>query len=193
MEMLTRLNDTLAIVLQKLDEHDSKLNELDSVLYDGIVGPANDQIAQQEYDQALSDFRCKYAEQLDPYAGAVQAIDGEDVYQRAFDSYNDSDTDISPDEYVTQLAESLKNQIAAVKEALGSDSNVEVEVKADTPEGDVEIKTDGDKVETSTDEDKDGEPESETEEVKDESESLEDFEKSLREELDKEKGPLIKQ
>lgn len=210
--MITQLNDTLNLVLQKLDEHEQKLNEMDSALYDGLIGPINDQMAQQEYDGALSDFRCKYAEQLGPFEDVVRAIDDEDVYQKAFDAYNEGGFEASPDEYVTQLAESLKEQVAAVK---GAVDNIKVEVE--TSDGETTtIETDGENVEVdSTDEDvkeeKDEDkaengdaeekPAEKTEEVKeeepaeegDEGESLEDFEASLKEELDKEKGPLIKQ
>lgn len=214
--MITQLNDTLNLVLQKLDEHEQKLSEMDSVLYDGLIGPVQDQMAQQEYDQALSDFRCKYAEQLGPFEDVVKAIDDEDVYQKAFDAYNEGGFEASPDEYVTQLAESLKEQVAAVKGAVES-----ITVEVETSDGETTtIETDGENVEVdSTDEDvkeekaedkaengdaeekpvEEEKPEEEKEEEKpeeeeeDDGESLEDFEKSLREELDKEKGPLIKQ
>lgn len=210
--MVTQLNDTLALVLQKLDEHEQQIQQLDSALFDGLVGPINDEIAQQEYDTALSDFRCKYAEQLGPFEDVVRAIDDEDVYQKAFDAYNEGGFEASPDEYVTQLAESLKEQVAAVK---GAVDNIKVEVE--TSDGETTtIETDGENVEVdSTDEDvkeekaeDKAEEEKPAEEVKeevkeetveepaeeeDEGETLEDFEASLKEELDKEKGPLIKQ
>lgn len=202
--MITQLNDTLNLVLQKLDEHEQKLNEMDSVLYDCLIGPINDQMAQQEYDSALSDFRCKYAEQLGPFEDVVRAIDDEDVYQKAFDAYNEGGFEASPDEYVAQLAESLKEQVAAVK---GAVDNIKVEVE--TSDGETTtIETDGENIEVdSTDEDVKEEkaedkaetekPEEAAEEEKpaeeDDGETLEDFEASLKEELDKEKGPLIKQ
>lgn len=209
MTAVEQLNNTLALVLERLDNQQQMIDELDNVLYSGLIGPINDQMAQQEYDQALSDFRCKYAEQLGPFEDVVKAIDDEDVYQKAFDAYNEGGFEASPDEYVTQLAESLKEQVAAVKGAVDS-----ITVEVETSDGETTtIETDGENVEVdSTDEDvkeekaedKAEESEEKTEEPvekegekeeseEDEDESLEDFEKSLREELDKEKGPLIKQ
>lgn len=200
--MITQLNDTLALVLQKLDNQQKMIDELDNVLYSGLIGPINDQMAQREYDGALSDFRCKYAEQLGPYADVIQAIDGEDVYQKAFDTYNEGGFEASPDEYVAQLAESLKEQVAAVKGAVDS-----IKVEVETSDGETTtIETDGENVEVdSTDEDikeekaeDKAEADSEKKEdkvedkVEDKGESLEDFEASLKKELDKEKGPLIK-
>lgn len=199
--VVEQLNSTLQLVLQKLDEHEQKLQQLDSVLYDGLIGPINDQMAQQEYDQALSDFRCKYAEQLGPYENVIKAIDDEDVYQKAFDTYNEGGFEASPDEYVASLAESLKEQVAAVK---GAVDNIKVEVETSNGET-TTIETDGKNVEIdSTDEnikeekaEKKAEEKKEVKEEKseeeDEGESLEDFERSLKAELDKEKGPLIKQ
>lgn len=218
MSAVEQLNSTLALVLERLDSQQQMIDELDNVLYSGLIGPINDQMAQQEYDQALSDFRCKYAEQLGPFEDVVKAIDDEDVYQKAFDAYNEGGFEASPDEYVTQLAESLKEQVAAVKGAVES-----ITVEVETSDGETTtIETDGENVEVdSTDEDvkeekaedkaengdseekpaeeekeepvEEEKPEEEEKEEEDEGESLEDFEKSLREELDKEKGPLIKQ
>lgn len=203
--MITKLNDTLALVLEKLDNQQQMIDELDNVLYSGILGPINDQMAQQEYDGALSDFRCKYAEQLDPYIDFVQATDGEDVYQKAFDTYNEGGFEASPDEYVAQIAELLKKQVAAVK---GAVDNIKVEVETSNGET-TTIETDGENIEVDStnkdikeekDEDKAEEEKSSeekeeesSEEKEEEGESLEDFEKSLKAELDKEKGPLIKQ
>lgn len=202
MATVEKLNNTLSLVLERLDNQQQMIDELDNVLYSGLIGPINDQMAQQEYDTALSDFRCKYAEQLGPFEDVVRAIDDEDVYQKAFDAYNEGGFEASPDEYVTQLAESLKEQVAAVK---GAVDNIKVEVE--TSDGETTtIETDGENVEVdSTDEDvkeekAEDKAEEEKEEVKeepaeevDEDETLEDFEASLKEELDKEKGPLIKQ
>ena len=211
MAAVEQLNSTLALVLERLDNQQQMIDELDNVLYSGLIGPISDQMAQQEYDQALSDFRCKYAEQLGPFEDVVKAIDDEDVYQKAFDAYNEGGFEASPDEYVTQLAESLKEQVAAVKGAVES-----ITVEVETSDGETTtIETDGENVEVdSTDEEvkeekdedeaENGDAEEKPEEEKEEpveekpeeeekGESLEDFEKSLREELDKEKGPLIKQ
>lgn len=197
--LVTQLNDTLAIVLQKVDELDKKVTEHDTVLYDGIISPANEAIAQEEYNNALSDFRCKYSEKLEPFAKAIKIIDDEDIYEKAFDEYNNGEYDSSPDEYVEALVESLSEQIDSVKEALAegdvskaSHIAEEVEEKAEKVAEVVDDKahdevTDEDKKEV-TIFDLDENPNEESDK-----DALDEFTKSLEEELAKEKGSLIKQ
>lgn len=199
--IVTQLNDSIAILLQKVDELDKKVTEHDTVLYDGIIAPANEAIAQQEYDQALSDFRCKYAEKLEPFVKAVEIMDNEDVYQKAFDNYNEGEYDVTPDEYVDALVESLSEQIESVKEALqvgdidkASHIAEEVEEKAEKVAEVVDDKAHEDVSDENKEEaeitifDLDKDPSRESDE-----ESLEEFTKSLEKELEKEKGSLIRQ
>lgn len=184
-ELIPQLIAALQAVTEKVDEIAARQDELDSVLYDGLIGPANEALAQQEYDNALSDFRTKYAQKLGPYEEASRAIEGDDfdVFKEAFDNYNDSDySDISPDEYVDALAANLQEQIAKVREAVAEKEGVEpedVDVEVSAEDGEVTVDVD----DTTTEE----KPEDDvTETVEEEvGETLDDFEKSLKEELDK--------
>jgi hypothetical protein len=197
---LDRLIEAMEAITAKIDEQQSRIDELDSALYDGLIGPANDAIAQNEYDNALSDFRTKYAEKLGPYESSVKAIEGDedfDIFKNAFDAYNDGDYDFSPDEYVDKLAMSLADQIDKIKEAVAEKAgvdkdDVEVKVEAQPPEdGKHGVQIDVDNTET-PEKPEDNVTEKEHEEVKSEEqddgeETIEDFEKSLKDEADKDK------
>jgi hypothetical protein len=212
-EKLDRLIEAIEAITAKIDEQQARIDELDSALYDGLIGPANDAIAKNEYDNALSDFRTKYSEKLGPYEGSVKAIEGDedfDIFKNAFDAYNDGDYDFSPDEYVDKLAMSLADQIdkikTAVAEKVGVDKDaVEVNVDAQPSEdGKHDVQIDVDNTETS-EKPEDNVTEKEHEEVKTEDgeehtveseekteegdgeETIEDFEKSLKDEADKDK------
>jgi hypothetical protein len=212
-EKLDRLIEAIEAITAKIDEQQARIDELDSALYDGLIGPANDAIAKNEYDNALSDFRTKYSEKLGPYEGSVKAIEGDDdfdIFKNAFDAYNDGDYDFSPDEYVDKLAMSLADQIdkikTAVAEKVGVDKDaVEVNVDAHPSEdGKHDVQIDVDNTETS-EKPEDNVTEKEHEEVKTEDgeehtveseekteegdgeETIEDFEKSLKDEADKDK------
>ena len=128
-EKLDLLMSAVQEIAAKLDAHDQQLQELDTVLYDGIIGPSNEALAQNEYDNALSDFRAKYAEKLEPFEATSKAIEGDDfdVFKAAFDGYNDGDYDMSVDEYVDKVTESLGEQIAAIREAVAEKEGVEPE------------------------------------------------------------------
>ena len=173
---ISNLVNAVQMVATKVDELAERVDELDSVLYDGLIGPANEQIQQQEYDDALSDFRCKFGEKLEPFSALAKAEEGDDfdVVKKAFDTYNENEFDFSPAEYVDKLtakfgerAMKVAEEASKLAEALGTEVTVEtktedgetVEVKADE---DGEVSVEGEKVETET------EKEPETEEKEDE-------------------------
>lgn len=211
---LDQLLEAVNGIAAKVDEHQSRIDELDSVLYDGLIGPANEQLAQNEYNNALSDFRTKYAEKLSPYEGFTKAVEGDDfdIYKAAFDGYNDGEYDFSPDEYVDKKVVELAEQAEAIKEAVAQIAGVEpeqVDVDVNTDNSgvtvDVDDKTTEEKPEDNTteveateetketseeapEEKKDESAEEESEDKEDDGEeTLEEFEESLRKEAEKDK------
>lgn len=143
---LEALIQAVTEVVQKVDEISARQDELDSVLYDGLIGPANEQLAQNEYDNALSDFRAKYAEKLGPFEEVSKVIEGDDfdVYKSAFDGYNEGNYDFSPDEYVDKITEALSNQVNLIKEVVAAQEGVKpedvhVEVEGGTEDGEPKV------------------------------------------------------
>lgn len=140
------LVQAVQMIANKVDELAERVDQLDSVLFDGLIGPANDQLAQEEYDSALSDFRCKFGEKLEKYDGLAKAEEGDDefdVVRKAFDTYNSNDdinTKMSPTEYVDQLAEGFAEHAKKLAELAGA----AITITAETPEGEVEVKADED-------------------------------------------------
>ena len=155
MDKLTRLQSALEMVVQKVDEIAQRQDELDSVVYDGLIGPANEQIAQQEYDDALSDFRCKFGEKLDKFDALAKAEEGDDfdLVKKAFDDYNEHEYPFSPSEYIDKRVSQFEEKAKALAEAAGSVVKIEtetpegeeVEVTA-TPDGDVKTEVEGEEV-----------------------------------------------
>lgn len=180
-ELMAKLEDltqAITTITEKIAQIEEHVSELDSVLYDGIIGPTNEAIANQEYDAALSDFRMKFAEKLDEFVEPTKAIEGEDfdVFKSAFDAYNESDTDMAPAEFVEKVAESLSEQIDTIREALAEKAGVEPE------EIDVEVKTEGGETVIEAEVNEDGA----------EDDELAQFEKELREEADKDSGSWVR-
>lgn len=140
---IDNLVNAISMVASKVDELAERVDQLDSVLFDGLIGPANEQIAQDEYDAALSDFRCKFGEKLEPYDALSKAVEGDDfdIVKKAFDTYNDDDSlTMSPAEYVDKVAEKFAEQAKKMAEA----ANSVVTIKTETPEGEIEVKADED-------------------------------------------------
>lgn len=157
-ELVTKIENLIQavqMIAQKTDELAERVDELDSVLFDGLIGPANEQIAQQEYDDALSDFRCKFGEKLDKFDALAKAEEGDDfdLVKKAFDDYNENDYPFSPSEYVDKRVEQFEEKAKALAEAAGAVVKIEtetptgeeVEVTA-TPEGDVKTEVEGEEV-----------------------------------------------
>ena len=210
--LMQAINDIVA----KVDEISTRQDELDSVLYDGLIGPANEQLAQNEYDNALSDFRAKYAEKLGPLEEVSKAVEGDDfdIYKAAFDGYNEGGYDFSPDEYIDKVTESLTEQVNHIKEVVAAaegvapeDVHVEVEGTNETGEPKVEVEVESEEdhkeemetpaEEGETKEEVDEKAEAEVdhtdeekpaeEEEKDEVDELKEFEDTLKKEAEKDK------
>lgn len=184
---LESLIQAVQMVANKVDEIAQRQDELDSVVYDGLIGPANEQIAQQEYDDALSDFRCKFGEKLDKFDALAKAEEGDDfdLVKKAFDDYNENDYPFSPSEYIDKRVEQFEAKAKALAEAAGSVVKIEtetpdgqdVEVTA-TPDGDVKTEVEGEAVESEESEVKD--------ETKDEDGNKKDEEKKSWKDVAKE-------
>lgn len=172
---IENLIQAVQMIAQKTDELAERVDELDSVLFDGLIGPANEKIAQDEYDAALSDFRCKFGEKLDKFDALAKAEEGDDfdLVKKAFDDYNEHEYPFSPSEYIDKRVAQFEEKAKALAEAAGTVVNIktetpegqEVEVTA-TPEGDVKTEVEGEEVKS---EEVKSEPEVEVKEVKEES------------------------
>lgn len=172
---LESLIQAVQMVANKVDEIAQRQDELDSVVYDGLIGPANEQIAQQEYDDALSDFRCKFGEKLDKFDALAKAEEGDDfdLVKKAFDDYNENDYPFSPSEYIDKRVEQFEAKAKALAEAAGSVVKIEtetpdgqdVEVTA-TPDGDVKTEVEGEAVESEVKEESKDEDKKDDEEKK---------------------------
>ena len=183
---IENLIQAVQLVANKVDEIAQRQDELDSVVYDGLIGPANEQIAQQEYDDALSDFRCKFGEKLDKFDALAKAEEGDDfdLVKKAFDDYNEHEYPFSPSEYIDKRVSQFEEKAKALAEAAGSVVKIEtetpegeeVEVTA-TPDGDVKTEVEGEAVEgEKSDESKEDESK-EDESKKDEKKSWKDVAK----------------
>lgn len=161
---IENLIQAVQMIAQKVDEIAQRQDELDSVLFDGLIGPANEQIAQQEYDDALSDFRCKFGEKLDKFDALAKAEEGDDfdLVKKAFDDYNEHEYPFSPSEYIDKRVSQFEAKAKALAEAVGSVVKIEtetpegeeVEVTA-TPDGDVKTEVEGEAVKSEESEVKD--------------------------------------
>jgi hypothetical protein len=175
---------------KKLADVDAKASDLESMIFDEIIGPAQEAMSTYDKDQRFNEFKDKYGERLGKYQDSFAPMEDEgfDFTRQAFDEYDNIPDEYKPDmdAYVDEVENVAQDKLAGIKKALGipEDANLEIKETDDT----VEVKADGETVEVEQKEGGDGEAvEEETAEESaeepEDGESVEDFEASLKKSL----------
>lgn len=175
---------------KKLADVDAKASDLESMIFDEIIGPAQEAMSTYDKDQRFNEFNDKYGERLGKYQDSFAPMEEEgfDFTRQAFDEYDNIPDEYKPDmdAYVDEVENVAQDKLAGIKKALGipEDANLEIKETDDT----VEVKADGETVEVEQKEGGDGEAvEEETTgesvEEPEDGESVEDFEASLKKSL----------
>ena len=148
---------------------------------DNILNTVAESEKKYQHDVGVKGFTERNGEALGKYVEKLKKLNGEDfdLFENAYDEYNNTFSDIEESTYVAQLVSEIDNKIAKLKEALGDD---EIEIKSD--EDTTEVKTDDTTVETNASECK-GEDCEDKDEDKDETDEVAEFEKELEADLDK--------
>ena len=144
---------------------------------DNILNTVAESEKKYQHDVGVKGFTERNGEALGKYVEKLKKLNGEDfdLFENAYDEYNNTFSDIEESTYVAQLVSEIDNKIAKLKEALGDD---EVEIKSD--EDTTEVKTEDTTVETNASECK-----GEDCEDKEETDEVAEFEKELEADLDK--------
>lgn len=160
-----------------------EITEIKTSIMDELINPIKDEYSQMQYDNALSDWNCKYAEKLGGFSDKLKALEGDDfdIIKKSFDDFNEREDGMEADEYVEKLAESITSQLNAIGEAFGVEPEKIEEVKIETEDGEVKAEVENGEVteveneETKTVEET-AEPEKEPEETETETETEEEVE-----------------
>lgn len=180
-EVLNSFKEAIDYLVSQNEELTSRVNELQSTVMDEIINPVRNEIAAQEEEAALSDFRCKYGEKLDKFDDFTKAIEGSDDFSTSkavFDELKNVEKGEDFDEaaYVEEVAKNIEEQIEKIKKATGAE-NVQVESNED---GSVEVEVKDEETEMEEEEPKE-EKDFEIDDSVEESdpEALKKFEESL--------------
>lgn len=168
-----------------------EITEIKTSIMEELINPINDEFNKMQHDNALSDFRCKYAEKLEPLNGKLKALEGDDfdIVEKAFDDFSERKDGMEADVYTDKLVKKVNEQLNKISEAFGVPASEVKEVKIETENGEAKAEVEDGKVvtvegETNTEnteniesdaEAENTEPEAEPE-VKDEPESEEETE-----------------
>ena len=147
-----------------------EITEIKTDILDNLINPINQEFEQMQYDTALSDFRCKYAEKLDGFSDKVKAVEHDpdfDIVKKAFDGFRSRDDGMDEDEYVDKFVSGVQLQLDEIGKAFGIEPENIESVTVETKDGEtkeIENEDEGDSETEVKDEVKEDEPEVETEE-----------------------------
>lgn len=115
-----------------------EITEIKTSIMQELINPIHEEYDKMQYDNALSDFRCKYAEKLEPFGEKLKSIEGEDfdVVKKTFDDFNEDNKGYEIDEYVEEKAKVIQEQLDAIGKAFGVEPEQIEEVKIETTDGD---------------------------------------------------------
>lgn len=160
--------DLLPVIKELIDGYKhlaDEIAEVKTTVMDNLISPLNEAYEKEQYDNALSDFRCKYAEKLEPFGDKLKAIEGEDfdIIKKTFDDFNEDNKGYDEAEYVEELAKSIQNQLDTIGKAFGVEPEQIEEVKIETEDGEVKAEVEDGEVTAVENETENTETKTETE------------------------------
>jgi hypothetical protein len=135
--------DIVAAVKQLVEDYGHLANEIAEVkasIYDNLLNPIKEEFDHMQYEDALSDFRCKHAEKLEPFNDKLKALekdDSFDIVKKAFDDFSGRKDGMEEDVYVDKLVSKIQEQLDDIAGIFGVKPEEIEEVKVETDEGEV--------------------------------------------------------
>lgn len=136
-------NFIVAAVKQLVEDYGHLANEIAEVkqtIYDNLINPIQAEFEQMQHDEALSDFRCKHAEKLEPFNEKLKALEHDenfDIVEKAFDDFSAREDGMEEDEYVEKLAEKVQEQLDEIAGIFGVAPEAVEEIKVETEDGEI--------------------------------------------------------
>ena len=135
--------------------------EIRAMIMDNLINPIKEEFDHMQYEDALSDFRCKHAEKLEPFSDKLKALekdDSFDIVKKAFDDFSGRKDGMEEDVYVDKLASKIQEQLDDIAGIFGVKPEEIEEVKVETDEGEVKAEVEDGEVTSDEKETTDEEP-----------------------------------
>lgn len=146
MDVQAALKEIVEYVHHLADE----IAEIKVSIMDELIGPIQNEYNKMQYENALSDFRCKYAEKLEPFGDKLKSIEGDDfdVVKKTFDDFLEDNKGYEEVEYVDEKAKLISDQLDKIGKAFGIEPEKIEEVKIETENGEVKAEVEDGEVTT---------------------------------------------
>lgn len=145
-DVIEQLKTAIADIIEYQKHLAEEITSIKTDLMDNLINPIKGEFEKYQHDEALSDFRCKYAEKLDGFNDKLRIMEHNpdfDIVEKAFDGYQERTDGMGEDEYVEKLAEHIQEQLDEIGRAYGVEPEKIEEVKVETTDGE-EIKAEVD-------------------------------------------------
>lgn len=125
-----------------------EITEIKTSIMEELINPVKEEYNKMQYDNALSDFRCKYAEKLEPFGDKLKSIEGDDfdVVKKTFDDFMEDNKGYEEAEYVDEKVKLISDQLDKIGKAFGIEPEKIEEVKVETEEGEVKAEVENGEV-----------------------------------------------
>lgn len=169
-----------------------EITEIKTSIMEELINPVKEEYNKMQYDNALSDFRCKYAEKLEPFGDKLKSIEGDDfdVVKKTFDDFLEDNKGYEEAEYVDEKAKLISDQLDKIGKAFGIEPEKIEEVKVETEDGEVKAEVEDGEV-TAVEGETEKSEEVETEEPIIEGEKVETEEEEEAPAIEEEKEPEV--
>lgn len=163
-DVIEQLKTAIADIIEYQKHLAEEITSIKTDLMDNLINPIKGEFEKYQHDEALSDFRCKYAEKLDGFNDKLRLMEHNpdfDIVEKAFDAYQERTDGMGEEEYVEKLANHIQEQLDEIGEAFGVKPEKIEEIKVETENGEeVEAKVEDGEV---TEVEKEGEEVSDVE------------------------------
>lgn len=135
--------DIVAAVRQLVEDYGhlaSEIAEVKASIYDNLINPIKADFEQMQHDNALSDFRCKYAEKLEPFSDKLKKLEKDDdfdVVEKAFDDFSARTDGMEEAEFVDKFVDNIQSQLNDIAAVFGVEPEKIEEIKVETEDGEV--------------------------------------------------------
>lgn len=169
-----------------------EITEIKTSIMEELINPVKEEYNKMQYDNALSDFRCKYAEKLEPFGDKLKSIEGDDfdVVKKTFDDFMEDNKGYEEAEYVDEKVKLISDQLDKIGKAFGIEPEKIEEVKVETEDGEVKAEVEDGEV-TAVEGETEKSEEVETEEPIIEGEKVETEEEEEAPAIEEEKEPEV--
>lgn len=138
-DVIEQLKTAIADIIEYQKHLAEEITSIKTDLMDNLINPIKGEFEKYQHDEALSDFREKYAEKFEGLnTDVLKELEHNpdfDIVEKAFDGYQERTDGMGEEEYVEKFANHIQEQLNKLGKAFGVEPEKIEEVKVETTDG----------------------------------------------------------